>query len=326
MTSKAPVIAVANLKGGVGKSTTTLMLAEGLAYQYGLNVLVYDFDAQANLTELLLTSEGVTRERNQERGVAAILDTFVPELNKSVDDLRIVVEQWNATVIDELVRKKNKNKEQGWISLLAADPSMRFLEPHLERSPGKDWFEIGDALIERLEKATIFERNQADIVIIDCPPHVSTLCRAALKMADFYVTPTLAETLSIWGLRQFSTWMTHTDQTPWLAKSGGASFDERQFVVCTRFIQTSKSHQKALEGLKQDWPERTFSSPIGARVSMNRELPRKSINSLHSFGSRYRGKLKTDVITLADEFTDFIKQHKPELDWERVNTGKFLTG
>ncbi len=325
MTSRAPVIAVTNLKGGVGKSTTTLMLAEGLAYQYGLNVLVYDFDAQANLSELLLTSQGVQRERNQDRGVAAILDTFVPDSDKTIEDLRIVVEQWNATVIDDLVRKKNRNKEQGWVSLLAADPSMRFLEPFLERSPGKDWFDIGDELIRRLEQATQFERNQADIIIIDCPPHVSTLCRAALKMADFYVTPTLAETLSIWGLRQFSTWMTHTDQTPWLAKSCGASFDERQFVVCTRFIQTSRSHQTAFQGLKLDWPNRTFSSPIGARVSMNSELPRKTINSLHSFGSRYRGKLKQDVTTLADEFTAFIKQHRPDLTWDRVNHGNFLT-
>ena len=111
MTKKTPVIAVANLKGGVGKSTTALMLGEGLAYQYGLNVLIYDFDAQANLSELLLTSEGVQRERNMERGVAAILDTFVPGTNRKIEDLRIVVEQWNATVIDELVRKKNKNKE-----------------------------------------------------------------------------------------------------------------------------------------------------------------------------------------------------------------------
>ena len=147
MTRKTPVVAVANLKGGVGKSTTTLMLAEGLAYQYGLNVLVYDFDAQANLSELLLTSEGVQRERNQDRGVAAILDTFVPGKNRSVEDLRIVVEQWNACCIEELARKKERDKEDGWISLLAADPSMRFLEPHLERSPGEGWFEIGEELI-----------------------------------------------------------------------------------------------------------------------------------------------------------------------------------
>ncbi len=324
MAKKAPVVAVANLKGGVGKSTTTLMLAEGLAYSYGLNVLIYDFDAQANLSELLLTHEGVQRERNHERGVAAILDTFVPDLDKSVEDLRIVVEQWNATVIGELVRKKNRNKEQGWISLLAADPSMRFLEPYLERSPGKEWLDIGDKLIGALEQATQFERNQADIIIIDCPPHVSTLCRAALKMADYYVTPTLAETLSIWGLRQFSRWMTHTDQTPWLQKSTGASFDERQFVVCTRYMPTSRSHQKALEGLKLDWPERTFSSPIGARVSMSRELPRKDVNSLHSFSSRYRGKLKTDVLTLAEEFVAFLQRHDSSLKWEKAAQSTFF--
>lgn len=317
MKKKAPVVAVANLKGGVGKSTTTLMLAEGLAYQYGLNVLIYDFDAQANLSELLLTSEGVQRERNQDRGVAAILDTFVPGKNRSVEDLRIVVEQWNACCVEELVRKKNRGKEEGWISLLAADPSMRFLEPYLERSPGEEWFEIGEELIWALEEATQFERSQADVVIIDCPPHVSTLCRSALKMADYYVTPTLAETLSIWGLQQFTRWMTHTDQTQWLSKPG-PGFHERQFVVCTRYSATSRSHQKALEDLKEDWPDRTFSSPIGARVSLNRELPRKTLNSLHPFGSRYRGKMKTDVLTLADEFAGFIQSREPDLSWNRA--------
>ena len=36
--------AIANLKGGVGKSTTTVMLADGLAYFYGMHVLVIDLD------------------------------------------------------------------------------------------------------------------------------------------------------------------------------------------------------------------------------------------------------------------------------------------
>ncbi len=205
------------------------------------------------------------------------------------------------------------------MSLLAADSSMRFLEPYLERSPGSGWYEIGEELIHALESATQFDRSQADTIIIDCPPHVSTLCRAALKMADFYVTPTLAETLSIWGLHQFTRWMTHTDQSPWLTKPGETSFQERQFVVCTRYMQTSRSHQVALENLKSDWPDRTFSSPIGARVSLNRELPRRSLTSLHSFGGRSRGKMKTDVLTLADEFASFAASHNSSLKWQKVN-------
>ena len=50
--------AIANLKGGVGKSTTTVMLADGLAYYYGMNVLVIDLDPQANSSQMLLTEMG----------------------------------------------------------------------------------------------------------------------------------------------------------------------------------------------------------------------------------------------------------------------------
>ncbi|WP_146740163.1 ParA family protein, partial [Hyphomonas sp. GM-8P] len=64
----APIVTVANLKGGVGKSTTALMLSEGLAYAYGLRVLVLDFDAQSNLSQLMLTEKGVLKAYNGERG------------------------------------------------------------------------------------------------------------------------------------------------------------------------------------------------------------------------------------------------------------------
>ena len=55
----ALTVAIANLKGGVGKSTTTVMLADGLAYYYGMNVLVIDLDPQANSSQMLLTERGV---------------------------------------------------------------------------------------------------------------------------------------------------------------------------------------------------------------------------------------------------------------------------
>ena len=98
MAKAPPVVAVANLKGGVGKSTTALMLAEGLAYFYGLQVLLCDFDAQANLSETLLTSAGVQRELNQGRGVSAVLDHFLPASQRMHNNLRDVVDTKNSTV------------------------------------------------------------------------------------------------------------------------------------------------------------------------------------------------------------------------------------
>lgn len=314
MSERAPIVAVANLKGGVGKSTTALMLAEGLAYVYGLNILLCDFDAQANLSEMLLTSEGVQRELNQGRGVPAVLDRFLPALERKDMPLRDVVETRTSTVIDELVRKKDRGQPAGWISLLPAHPGMRFLEPHLERSPGDGWFEIGDELAGHVETATEAARARADLVIIDCPPHVSALCRAALKLADYYVTPTLAEALSVWGVHQFLRWLAHPSMSEWLGVER-SDIPVRQFVVCTRFSPRSRSHRKTLETLKADWSGRAFAEPVRQRLSLARELERADVISTHAFGARYRGQVKSDVRALARSFAGFMIAREG-VDWK----------
>ncbi|MEM6946917.1 MAG: ParA family protein [Pseudomonadota bacterium] len=310
-----PIVAVANLKGGVGKSTTALMLAEGLAYRYGLNILLADFDAQANLSETLLTSDGVQRELNQGRGVAAVLDHFLPLSEQKNLSLKDVVETRNSTVVEELVSKHERDKPGGWISLLPAHPGMRFLEPHLERSPGEGWFEIGDDLAERFLDATALARSRADLVIIDCPPHVSALCRAALKLAHYYVTPTLAEALSVWGVHQFLRWLAHPSMSGWLGVTP-SSIPTRQFVVCTRFSARSRSHKRTLDTLRDDWHGRAFSDPVRQRLSLSRDLERRELDSTHGFGGRYRGQVKSDVLALADAFTGFITA-RAGVSWAR---------
>src|SRR6218665_2141263 len=69
--------AIANLKGGVGKSTTTVMLADGLAYYYGMNVLVIDLDPLANSSQMLLTEQGVQAASDQGKGTHHLLASFM---------------------------------------------------------------------------------------------------------------------------------------------------------------------------------------------------------------------------------------------------------
>lgn len=69
--------AIANLKCGVGRSTTTVMLADGLAYDYGMNVQVIDLDPQANSSQMLLAEMGVQAASDQGKGTHHHLASFM---------------------------------------------------------------------------------------------------------------------------------------------------------------------------------------------------------------------------------------------------------
>jgi len=81
----ATVISTINLKGGVGKSTTTVAVAEMMSAEFGKKVLVIDLDPQTNATVMLI-GEKKWRKLNDEGNTLAQLfkDALEPE-GKSFD-------------------------------------------------------------------------------------------------------------------------------------------------------------------------------------------------------------------------------------------------
>jgi cellulose biosynthesis protein BcsQ len=72
-------IAIANLKGGVGKSTTALMIAEGLAYYAGARVLAVDLDPQTSLSSMLLSRTGADAAAAHGRSLSYLLECLVAQ-------------------------------------------------------------------------------------------------------------------------------------------------------------------------------------------------------------------------------------------------------
>ena len=157
------VISVANQKGGVGKTTTTVSLAAELA-DAGYRVLVIDFDPQASATSGL--------------GVQRILDGL---------DLYDVF--FGRVALKDIISSTGIEK----LHIVPASRDLVSVELELGKAPARE-------LILKTELAAL--KNVYDIVLIDCPPSSGLLSLNALGASNFVLIPLQAEYYALEGLSQ----------------------------------------------------------------------------------------------------------------------------
>lgn len=192
-------IAVANLKGGVGKSTTTLFLAEHWALA-GDRILVLDLDPQASTSSMLLSADQVD---NAERARKCFPDFLADgrRLNLAGGD-QAELESYllpNCSDLTEL----QASGTHGRISLLPAVPKLWFDIYESDRLAYAAGHDPIDRLTRLLDGALSRISNQFDFVLIDCPPGFGTLSRVGLRIADCIVAPTIADYVSTKSLHDF---------------------------------------------------------------------------------------------------------------------------
>lgn len=292
----ALIASIANLKGGVGKSTTTVMMADGLAYFYGLRVLVMDLDAQANSSQMLLTERGVQDAADQGKGGHLLLNQFVNRQPPNAAEFILP----NGVTLEELRLAEEKDEPNGWVSIISSHPQLRLDEMKLE----ENWYSnsgtpttLANSLLDHFGGAIEPILPLFDIVLLDCPPHLSPLARAGLMMSDLFITPTMADAVCTWGVKQFSAWM---------KENVSEDFAEQNFVVVTRFRNNSFSRQVLQELQTVYLKDRAFGPTIPESMNILRAMDRAAPDSYNTYKGKYGG-VAGDVQRLAERFAEFVE-------------------
>lgn len=157
------VIAIANQKGGVGKTTTSINLSAALA-EKGKKILVIDTDPQGN------TTSGFGVDKN--------------ELENTIYELIL----GESSVQDCIIKNVIEN-----ISILPANVNLAAAEIELIGVDKKEYI---------LKNEIDWVKDQYDYIILDCPPSLNILTINALTTADSVLVPIQCEYYALEGLSQ----------------------------------------------------------------------------------------------------------------------------
>ncbi|MBI4748298.1 MAG: ParA family protein [Acidobacteria bacterium] len=161
------ILAVANQKGGVGKTTITRELSACFALR-GYQVLAIDCDPQGNLTQSWVNTDVF------EGTLAHVL--IEPEIQQGQ-------RREPLSIADTIVESPIKN-----LDLIPCDIRLA----RFEQQP--------EYLMHRLRKQLYEHASSYDLVLIDCPPQLGKLLSAALYAAHFVVIPCAADAMGLQGL------------------------------------------------------------------------------------------------------------------------------
>lgn len=226
------VITIANQKGGVGKTTTTVNLAAALA-QAGLSVLVIDNDPQGNAS----TALGI----DHHAGVTSVYDVLVDgaPLSTAVHASPDVPNLWCVPATIDL-----SGAEIELVSMVARETRLR------------------RALATYLEERAERDEPRIDYVLVDCPPSLGLLTVNAFVVADEVLIPIQCEYYALEGLSQLL-------KSIELIQAHLNTDLHVSTILLTMYDGRTNLSQQVAQEVRQHFPEQTLRTtvPRSVRVS-----------------------------------------------------------
>lgn len=190
------IIAVFSAKGGVGKSTTVMMLAEALSGFQGKKVLVIDADPQTNVSLMMTPKRDGVPEYLQNKcwdfaqhNKRTLVDFFVSACRNSSPD--------TVDCVQYMIRQVTDVREARSVELIPGNMELALFE--------SAFIEVGGQkkLTAATQSLLLMVRETHDLVLIDCSPGLSALTLSWLEHCDALLCPVTPNYLGIRSLAVF---------------------------------------------------------------------------------------------------------------------------
>jgi len=219
------IVTISNRKGGVGKTTLAIALAETFVFEQKKNTLIIDLDPQSSASEILMSKDAYASALENDRTIPGLL------AENNNDDYHSI-----------LSHACHSLTGRGSIDLAVAPncPQLWDVEYEvLRRGSEKSYREKVRSLVS--EYASKF-----DIVIVDCPPGKLIAAEEALLNSNIVLCPIVPERLSVWGMDKMREYFDELDQNhdipPW------------KFVV-SKFVGRTKESKKQIEHIESEYKD-----------------------------------------------------------------------
>ena len=266
----AHVVACINLKGGVGKTHTTVALAEFSSAMFKKNVLVIDLDPQTNAT-IMLINEKKWKDLNKQSHTLARLfqDAFEPE--KAQFDLK-----------KTLQRSVSNVREVRSVDLLPSSIDLIDVQDRLASVPLGKFYATNPIDLLRRQVRDILD--DYDLVLIDCPPNLGIITLNGLRIASGYIIPTIPDILSTYGIPQIVKRVRDFSQEI-------NEPIEPLGIIASKYRAQNRLHRETVEQLQKEQDAPMFKTIIPESANISRTA--ESTTELGTLTQKYGN---TDVV------------------------------
>ena len=225
----ATIVCVSNMKGGVGKTTLSVALAQTLATE-GKKVLVIDLDAQANASFWLCGYDNLTEAIDNSKTIDCFLEDSIV-FSKSPS-------------LQERIRPAKALPSR--LLVVPASPNLRMIERELIvflSRRHRNLLEVERVVSDLLELQLNDLRSDYDVILFDTAPGISAMTDAALRLLQVITVATVPDYVSNLGLLSFCRTVSWSSNDPANAK-------KKLPWVAANKVKPSAHHQSMLKQMR----------------------------------------------------------------------------